>query len=115
VNLNPFALDDDGTPEGWDDLKQAREIITELIHFGILAVEKLSTDAAQVEGKTLAGREKLDALVEFLDDCIKLPWYAEFADGPILRMIISSTVGELNMLFGKDWAGKVPGVGTKDS
>lgn len=114
LNLNPFSLDDDGTPEGWDDLKQARVIITELIHFGILAVEKLSADAAQVESKTPTGKEKLDALVEFLDDCIKLPWYAEIADGPILRMIISSTVGELNILFGKDWASKVPGV-RKDS
>ena len=110
LNLNPFAQPEDGKPEGWEDLQEARQIVTELIHCGILAIEKLSTDAAQVATKTPSGREKLDALVEFLDDCIKLPWYGELADGPILRMIISGMVANLNQLLGKDWTDKVPGV-----
>jgi hypothetical protein len=108
LNVNPFAKNPDGTPEGYADLKEAIEIFHELLLAAITRVEYLSKDLKDV----LTMEDKLDAVIAFADDIIKLPWYLDNKpinlDGRLLRATISMLVAQLNKFLGKDWLNQIP-------
>lgn len=107
-SFNPFngVVIDDET--GWDNMKEANRLIAELIDFSITTAEKISADA----GTALSGKDKLDAVVGFLDGCIELPFYLEIFDGPAIRFAITQVVNLLNVKFGKDWATRLRPAGS---
>jgi len=99
-SFNPFARTTDGTVQGWHNLKEANQLLGEILDYAITAAEKTCADA----GAVALGKEKLDAVVKFLDECIKLPFYLELFDGPMIRFAITQIINLLNAKFGNDWA-----------
>jgi len=89
----------------WDKVKTdgPRSIyngsLVELIYVGLSTVERLARDTVGVA----AGNDKLDALLDWLDDVVKLPFWMEPFDRKIFKMIIEAVIGFLNRRFGKDW------------
>lgn len=100
--FNPFAPNADGKVS-WEVIKAGNTVLHDLFFTGIAAVEKNAYDLGEV-----AKGAKLDALVEFLDKIIKLPFYLEFVDGPAIRLMIVGIVGSLDKVLGKDWYNKIP-------
>jgi len=71
----------------------------ELVKEAIVVVEKLALDL----GGLKAGSEKKEAIVKWIDDCLELPWYAEFFDGKLAAAVIDATVLWYNKKLGNDW------------
>lgn len=94
-------------PKGnlWD--KGTVEWVIALLKFLILIIEKIAKtpkpDYEYYPKVGLEGFVKLDALVEFLDDKIKLPWFLEIFDGLALKFLISALVAEFNRKWGHLW------------
>ena len=63
-------------------------IIASLFEIAIKTVEKICAEAGEVG----VGAEKKKAVVKFLDSIIKLPFYLEFFDGPIISVIVDIAV-----------------------
>lgn len=74
----------------------------EIIRFAVRSVEKLAADLGSVEGK-----EKEDAVVNWLDDCIDLPGILDGkpvdADGRFIRPLVRAGVKFYNDKFGHVW------------
>jgi hypothetical protein len=104
ININPFKQKTDGTPEGWANLKDANVLIFEITNEAISVAEKVCAEA----GLVARGQDKLDAVVSFLDECIKMPFPFELIDGPAIKFAVSALVSGLNKLFGKDWLNSIP-------
>lgn len=99
---NPFAQKVDGNMEGFEALQAANDGLHDLIEFTITVAQKTVSDAGAVG----MGAAKLDAVVEFLDDKIKLPFCLEWLDGIIIRLLVSQAVTGMKKRFGDDWAQK---------
>jgi len=69
----------------------------------VSAVEFVSSDAYEDLEGVVEGNDKLDAVVEILDELIKLPFYLEMFDGMAIRMAISMTVQTINRVLGNKW------------
>ena len=104
LNVNPFDLGEDNTPEGWANSIEAVEILRDITLDAIRVAEKVVYEA----GETAKGKDKLDAVVGFLDGVIRVPWYLEMFDGPAIKLVVTLVVSGLNELFGKDWINHIP-------
>lgn len=105
TNLDPFKYNNAGKPIGFSDtLMKAEGFAGELIHYLLWAVEKICADA----GEIAKGGEKKKALVQFIDNCIKLPFFFESFDDNIIEWLIDKGVESLNKAFGKDWVNHIP-------
>lgn len=106
-DFNPFrppkAPED---PAGFDKWREAQGLVNDLV-LDLIAVVEREVKAVGEVGK---GGEKLDAVVTFLDDIIRLPFYLEWFDGPAIRLLVSQLVGLLNRVFGKDWIEKITAI-----
>ena len=56
----------------------------------------------EIDG-VVTSRDKLEAAVSFLDECISLPWYLELLDGPAFEVLVSLAVWYINETIGNDW------------
>ena len=84
-----------------DKVAVAFGIIKEAVHL----VEKLATD---LEGLgTPTGQEKRDAVVSFLDDVVKLPFFLEPIDGPLIGQAVDGLVAWYNFKIGHGWLDKI--------
>lgn len=101
-HTNPFGTASDGTPEQLAGLKAANDGLHDLIEFAITVAEKAAGDIAGV-----ASGAKLEAVVTFLDEKIKLPFYLEILDGPAIRFSIAQVVTFLRAKLGPDWPAKL--------
>lgn len=72
-------------------LQQIREWVMEQV----LWAEK------NLKGKP--GGEKRAAVVAKVDDMIKLPWWLEWADGPLIGWLVDQACDLLNEAHGHDW------------
>jgi hypothetical protein len=100
LEWNPFKLNADGKPIGFDDsVVKAPGMAVDLIKALGIVVEKVCADA----GAVAAGGEKKKALVELLDEIIKLPFFLEPFDGPIISWLIDKVIDWLNLKLGSDW------------
>ena len=106
-DFNPFRppANPDG-PDGWDKVVEAGNLVNEILRDIIGVVEKVVRDAGEVG----LGNEKREAVVQFLDDIIALPFWAEPFDKPLIRLLVDQLVGLLNSVFGKDWISHIPGL-----
>lgn len=82
-----------------DNSRNIFNLITECV----LLMEVAAKTLEQEQKDLVSGTEKREALVQFLDDMIKLPIYLEALDGPIIRILINLSVDKLNSYFGHDW------------
>lgn len=68
---------------------------TEKVPLMLKIIDKVMEQAAHLLGDIAVLAENEDALnavVGFLDDCIRLPFYLEWFDGPALKMIVKAVV-----------------------
>jgi hypothetical protein len=100
ASFNPFKLDANGKPIGFEEtVIKAPGMVVEIAKAVCIVIEKIATDAKGV----ITGGEKKDALVNFLDDCIRLPFFLEPFDGPVIGFIIDKVIDWLNKTFGNGW------------
>ena len=100
LEWNPFKLNADGKPIGFDDsVVKAPGMAVDLIKALGIVVEKVCADA----GAVASGGEKKKALVELLDEIIKLPFFLEPFDGMIIGWLIDKLIEWLNLKLGQDW------------
>ncbi|MCK9568899.1 hypothetical protein M0R72_08160 [Candidatus Pacearchaeota archaeon] len=100
LEFNPFKLNADGKPIGFDDsIVKAPGMAVDLIKALGIVVEKVCADA----GAVASGGEKKKALVELLDEIIKLPFFLEPFDGMIIGWLIDKLIEWLNLKLGQDW------------
>lgn len=100
LEYNPFKLNLDGKPIGFDDtVVKAPGMAVDLIKSLGIVVEKVCRDA----GAVASGGEKKKALVELLDEIIKLPFFLEPFDGMIIGWLIDKLIEWLNLKLGQDW------------
>ena len=105
VDLDPFKYNNVGRPVGFSDtLLKAEGFVGELAHYLVWAIEKICSDA----GEVAKGGEKKKALVQFLDNCIKLPFFLESFDDNVIEFLIDKAIAFLNKTFGKDWIDHIP-------
>lgn len=60
----------------------------------VAIIENFSNDV-----KSLDNSEKRELAVEYLDNLIKLPWYLESIDGPIIGIAVGWAVSKAKTLF----------------
>lgn len=70
----------------------------------IVLIEKASKDLAFMSSK-----DKLDAAVDFIDELIKVPTLLEWADGIVIKSVISTIVLQYNKIYGNKWLEVVDG------
>lgn len=105
TDLNPFKYNNNNMPIGFNEtLMKANGFAGELVHYLLWAVEKVVADA----GEVAKGGEKKKALVQFLDNCISLPFFLEPFDDNVIEWAIDKAVDFLNTKFGKDWINHIP-------
>lgn len=51
----------------------------------------------------VSSKQKLHAAVDLVDHIVKLPFFIDLVDGPILKILISFIVDLLNRKYGKIW------------
>lgn len=78
--------------------------LLDLFTDAIKVVEKIVADS----GEAGLGKEKRDAVVDFLERAIEVPFYLESIDGYIIGLIVDTIVGVLNKFFGKTWLKDTP-------
>lgn len=86
-------------------LKEGGMTFGEYCKFAEIVVAKAEALSKQVGD--IAGEEKLNAVVKFLDDVVELPKILEWADGPLLKALVKQAVSSLNKKFGQDWPEKL--------
>jgi len=66
-------------------------------------IEQVLWAEKNLKGKT--GAEKKAAVIEKIDAMIPLPWFLEWADGPLIGMLVDLACEKLNWLTDYDFAG----------
>lgn len=74
-----------------------------LIQEGVVVVEKLAADA----GEIINGETKHEALAQYVDDCISLPFFLEPFDGKLIHAGIHALVAWYNAKWGHGWIEKL--------
>ena len=98
-DYNAFKLDVQNAFSGWKlqdsaiVFNKSREVMA-VMEKAIDIIEKFSNDIS-----SLSGKEKLEACVKFLDDCIDVPFYLEWFDEIAIRLLISQIVDLKNKYF----------------
>ncbi|MCF4150237.1 hypothetical protein L2W58_00240 [Dethiosulfovibrio sp. F2B] len=89
----------------WNSLKKVRENLSNVVDFvgRIVVFAELATSQVKDEISGLQSKDKRDAVVEYLDGLIVLPWFLEPFDGPIIRGLVDYAVDKLNERLGHDW------------
>lgn len=76
-----------------------------VISEAIIVVEKIVAEAGELAGP--AGEAKHQAVSQFVDDVVKLPFWIEPFDGWIIHAAIDGLVTWYNIRFGKQWITKL--------
>ena len=100
--FNPFKTVAEGGV-GWETYKEGAALLNGIFYHAVVVVEHTAFDAGQV-----ASGAKREALIDFLDEVIKLPFWLVPFERPIYRATIDGIVSTLNRLLGKDWVSKIP-------
>lgn len=97
---NPFKLDDPEQFESaWQEAVHNFVMIKDFLAQVVYTVEMMARDFQ----RSVSGPEKLEVAAKFCDDVIRLPFYLEWLDRPILRLLLSLTVTQLNEVLGQEW------------
>jgi len=107
LDWNPFDDDGDEYVGAWAEMRHNADLILGVARGAILLAEQIVID-----GRSLTNPQKRDAVVAVLDDCIRLPWYAEPFDGIAIGLLVDSGVAAFNAL---GWVQEIPGLGEVDA
>jgi len=97
IDWNPFDDDGDEYDSVWSEMQHNFNLVWQAADSLVYTAERIV-----VGGVELTAPEKHKAVVRALDAAIRLPWYAEPFDGPLLDMIV---VGAVNRWNSVDWFG----------
>lgn len=105
TDIDPLKIGADGKyvglrPALTEIAGEAHDVLYALVY----AVEKIAWDTGQVS----LGKEKKQALVDFLDDIIDVGFLLEFIDGKVISILIDKLIALLNEKLGKDWVTRLP-------
>lgn len=75
--------------------------LLEVIIMVIKTVEQIVSDITEAGSGT--GQAKKDAVVDFLDDVIRVPFWLEPFDGKIIGLVVDTIVSVANRWLGHDW------------
>lgn len=95
-DLWPFDDDGDEFLTAFDEMRNNANIICDAALATIAMVERAFIGVAELENP-----QKHAIVREILDDAIKLPFYAEWADGPIIDLLISFAVRLMKRTIGE--------------
>lgn len=103
---NPFELDSlTGKPVGFNKaLIQHKEVFDDILAAGVFVVEKVCADLKEVA----VGGVKRQALVDFLNSIIDIPWVPEGLEDNMIGFAVDKMIGLLNKLLGKNWLERIP-------
>ena len=90
----------------WNSLAEVRANtieIKEFIQRLVILMEAISTDVTGEIGAVVMSKDKRNAVVNAIDDMIKLPWFLEMFDGPAIGIVVDGICTALNTVFGNDW------------
>lgn len=107
IDWNPFDNDGDEYVGAWAEMRHNCDLILGVARGAILLAEQVVID-----GKSLTNPQKRDAVVQVLDDVVRLPWYAEPFDGIAIGLLVDSGVAAFNAL---GWVQEIPDAGTADA
>lgn len=91
IDWNPFNEDGDEFVGPWAEIRQNFKLVGDVALAAVHCAERIV-----VEGRELSAPQKHAACVQALDDILRLPWYLEPLDGPVLDMVVSTAVAGLN-------------------
>ncbi len=103
-DFNPFNDDQDAFRGPWQEIRHNSELIMAVLSRSILLVEMITFD-----GISLNNPQKREVVKQVLDDCIRLPWYAEPLDGPLIGILVDSGVVAMNAI---GWVQEIGGLTT---
>ena len=108
TDLNPFKLHpDSGKPIGFSkSLLETEGFVSELLYYLLWVIEKIVSDIGELASPV--GKEKKRALIQILDESIRLPFFLEAFDGKIIGWVIDHLIEILNKFLGKDWLKNIP-------
>lgn len=94
---------------GFSGLKifQLPKQLAMVIAWAVAQVERLVEEVREVGDTEQYGSAKRDAVVKFFDEVVKLPFWLEPLDGPLIGFAVDAIVGALNVFLGKEWRSKV--------
>jgi hypothetical protein len=95
IDWNPFDEDGDEYESIWSEMQHNFSLVWQATDALVFTAERIV-----VNGIELSAPEKHRAVVAALDRAIRLPWYAEPFDGPLLDMIVVGAVNKWNSI---DW------------
>lgn len=99
--VRELAADGKGIVASMDQLSEWNSIDEVLENFGVLktfvheVVLVVEQGAGEIVG-TVESDDKLNAAVNLIDAAIKLPFWAEWIDGPIIKLLVKQAVAYLN-------------------
>lgn len=92
-DFNPFNDDQDAYRGPWAEIRHNSELIMAVLSRAILLVEMITFD-----GISLTNPQKREVVKQVLDDCLRLPWYLEPLDGPLIGILVDSGVVAMNAI-----------------
>ena len=96
---NPFDKDGDEYETAWQEFQHNIDLLWGFMEKIMCAIEKAAKSLTILEGGA-----KLEAAVKFADEIIKLPFWLEWLDDNLLRLLFSILVKKTNDRFGHDWS-----------
>lgn len=93
------TLDEVSEWNSWSDVVKNGKTLYSLIDQLVLMAESLASTMTDLPSSA----EKRQAVVDMLDRLIPLPFWAEWADGPIVGFLVDMVVSRLNNLHGHIW------------
>jgi len=96
---NPFDKDGDEYETAWQEFQHNIDLLWGFLEKIMYAIEKAAKSLTILEGGA-----KLEAAVKFADEIIKLPFWLEWLDDNLLRLLFSILVKKTNDRFGHDWS-----------
>lgn len=93
IDWNPFDDDGDEFVGPWAEIRQNFKLVGDVAMSVVHVAERIV-----VEGQSLSAPQKHEACVQALDDILRLPWYLEPLDGPVLDMVVATAVAGMNSI-----------------
>ena len=90
----------------WNSLSEVRANIIEIKEFIqrlVILMEAISTNITGEIGAVVLSKDKRNAVINAVDEMIKLPWFLELFDGPAIGIVVDGVCTALNTVFGNDW------------
>lgn len=100
IDWNPFDEDGDEYDGAFAEIHHNWELVWNVVLQAVAVTERIIVD-----GASLSNAQKHKVVVGILDDIVRLPWYAEPFDGPVLDALVKAAVKFLKAV---NWGIELP-------